>query len=91
MRFGFGVIWTVLAIITLQAVINLYLVRQSVSEVVNERQPVAIKASDLALDLEKSMNALSLYMSTNDKTLLETYQKGYASLVERVNRSIAAI
>jgi methyl-accepting chemotaxis protein len=91
MRFGFGVIWTVLAIITLQAVINLYLVRQSVSEVVNERQPVAIEASDLALDLEKSMNALSLYMSTNDKTLLETYQKGYASLVERVNRSIAAI
>ncbi|WP_178863170.1 methyl-accepting chemotaxis protein [Thiomicrorhabdus cannonii] len=91
MRFGFGVIWTVLAIITLQAVINLYLVRQSVSEVVNERQPVAIEASDLALDLEKSMNALSLYMSTNDKTLLETYQKGYASLVERVNRNIAAI
>lgn len=91
MRFGFGVIWTVLAIITLQAVINLYLVRQSVSKVVNERQPVAIEASDLALDLEKSMNALSLYMSTNDKTLLETYQKGYASLVERVNRSIAAI
>ncbi|MDG6778500.1 methyl-accepting chemotaxis protein [Thiomicrorhabdus sp. zzn3] len=88
MRFGFGVIWTVLAIITLQAVVNLYLVRQSVSEVVNEKQPVAIEASELALELEKSMNALSVYLSTHDAALLEAYQQGYANVGERVKKSI---
>ncbi|MDG6774025.1 methyl-accepting chemotaxis protein [Thiomicrorhabdus sp. ZW0627] len=87
MRFGFGVIWTVLAIITLQAVINLYLVRQNVSVVVNEKQPVAIGASELALSLEKSMNALSLYMSTHDKSLLESYEQGFAHVSEEVAKT----
>lgn len=91
MRFGFGVIWTVLAIITLQAVVNLYLVRQSVSEVVNEKQPVAIEASELALELEKSMNALSVYLSTHDTALLEAYQQGYANVGERVTKSIESM
>lgn len=87
MRFGFGVIWAVLAIITLQAVINLYLVRQNVSEVVYEKQPVAIGASELALDLEKSMNALSMYMSTNDESLLAKYQSSYADVLGRVEKT----
>ncbi|WP_373019114.1 methyl-accepting chemotaxis protein [Thiomicrorhabdus sp.] len=91
MRFGFGVIWTVLAIITLQAVVNLYLVRQNVSVVVNEKQPVAIGASELALALEKSMNSLSLYMSTHDQSLLEMYQQGFIRVsteVEQTKRKV---
>lgn len=91
MRFGFGVIWTVLAIITLQAVINLYLVRQNVSDVVYEKQPVAIGASDLALTLEKSMTALSLYMSTHDEGLLQTYQQGYERVVDGVAQTMDTV
>lgn len=91
MRFGFGVIWTVLAIITLQAVINLYLVRQNVSVVVNEKQPVAIGASELALSLEKSMNALSMYMLTHDKELLAAYQAGFAQVIQGVQKASVSI
>ena len=88
MRLGFGVIWVVLAIITLQAVVNLYVVRQNVSEVVLEKQPIAVGTSEVALTLEKSMVALSLYMSTNEPVSLETYQTGYDSVLHSVQTTL---
>lgn len=87
-RLGFGVIWAVLAIITLQAVINLYVVRQNVSEVVLEKQPIALGASEDVLTLEKSMVALSLYMSTNEPVALERYQRGYDQVFKSVHETL---
>jgi len=90
-RLGFGVIWGVLAIITLQAVINLYIVRQNVSEVVLEKQPIAIGTNDVALTLEKSMVALSWYISTNESTALENYQQGYDKVFMSVQKSLQSL
>ena len=46
MRFGFGVIWAVLAFITIQAAINLSVVRSNVSEMVYQHQPIALAAKE---------------------------------------------
>ncbi|MDX1352978.1 MAG: hypothetical protein R3254_08195 [Thiomicrorhabdus sp.] len=54
MRFGFGVIWAVLAIITIQAAVNLAVVRSSMSEVVEKQQPIALAAKQSAFLLEKA-------------------------------------
>ncbi|HHS99321.1 MAG TPA: methyl-accepting chemotaxis protein, partial [Thiomicrospira sp.] len=56
-RFGFGVIWAFLAVITIQAVVNMAMVRSSLSYVLEEQQPLALEAKDSAFLLEKSMNA----------------------------------
>lgn len=84
MRFGFGVIWAVLAIITIQAAINLSIVRSNVSEMVHQHQPVALAAKESAFLLEKSMNALSMYILVNDSELLNNYQAG----IEKVKINI---
>jgi methyl-accepting chemotaxis protein len=77
MRFGFGVIWLVLAIITIQAAINLFVVRLNVSEVVDHKQPTAFVSNELIITLEKSMNALSVFMLTDDANALAAYQRYY--------------
>lgn len=79
MRFGFGVIWFVLAIITIQAAVNLYIVRQDVKEVVEVKQPIALEADAMAIALERSMNALSMYMLTKDEVSLKAYASGIDS------------
>ncbi|MEA1990558.1 MAG: methyl-accepting chemotaxis protein [Pseudomonadota bacterium] len=84
MRFGFGVIWAVLAIITIQAAINLSIVRSNVSEMVHQHQPIALAAKESAFLLEKSMNALSMYILMNDSALLKNYQAG----IEKVKVNI---
>lgn len=78
MRFGFGVIWLVLAIITIQAAFNLSVVRINVKDVVENKQPVALASNQLIINLEKSMNALSVYMLTGDEDTLSGYQQSYA-------------
>lgn len=73
-RFGFGVIWAALAIITIQAAVNLYLVRLDVKEMVDVKQPIALQASEMSMTLEKGMNALSGYILTGDARLLKDYE-----------------
>lgn len=93
MRFGFGVIWTVLAIITIQAAVNLFIVRENVKEVVEVKQPIALQANEMANVLEKSMNALSMYMLTNDPENLNSYAKGIESseeILAKLNSKISA-
>lgn len=75
MRFGFGVIWLVLAVITIQAAVNLSVVRMNVTEVVEHKQPVALASNSLIITLEKSMNALSVYMLTDDVNQLAAYEQ----------------
>ena len=87
MRFGFGVIWAVLAIITIQAAVNLAVVRSNVSEVVEKKQPIAIDAIKSAFLLEKSMNALSMYVLTNDDNVLKLYETGVASVIQNMDES----
>ncbi|MBE0493096.1 MAG: methyl-accepting chemotaxis protein [Thiomicrospira sp.] len=82
MRFGFGVIWLVLAIITIQAAFNLSVVRINVKDVVENKQPVALASSQLIIKLEKSMNSLSVYMLTGDEDTLSGYQQSYAESAE---------
>lgn len=87
MRFGFGVIWGVLAIITIQAAINLAVVRSNVSEMIEQHQPIALDAKESAFVLEKSMNALSMYILMNESTLLEHYQAGMQKVKENIDNS----
>ncbi len=75
-RFGFGIIWLVLAIITIQAVVNLVMVRSDIAEIVNEKQPFAIETAKKAFLLEKSLNALNQYVLTQDEAYIESYRLG---------------
>ena len=87
MRFGFGIMWGVLAIITIQAAINLTVVRSNVAEIVEEKQPLAIKAMEMAFILERSLNSLSMYILTNDEKLIDDYYSGIVLVEENINRA----
>lgn len=84
MRFGFGVIWAVLAFITIQAAVNLAVVRSNMSEVIEQHQPIALEAKDSAFVLEKSMNALSMYVFTGEKSIFEKYQTGIDQVKQKI-------
>ncbi|MCF6299121.1 MAG: methyl-accepting chemotaxis protein [Thiomicrorhabdus sp.] len=73
-RFGFGIIWLVLAVITIQAVVNLAMVRSDIAEIVEEKQPFAIETAKTAFLLEKSLNALNRYVLTQEESQLEVYR-----------------
>ncbi len=83
-RFGFGVIWIVLAIITIQAAVNLALVRSDVATIVNEKQPIAIEATEMTFLLEKSMNSLSMYILTGDTALIDRYDSEMAAVQQKI-------
>jgi len=85
MRFGFGVIWLVLAFITIQAAVNLAIVRSNMSDVVDIHQPMAIEAKDSAFILEKSMNALSMYLLTGEQKILNKYQEGIDTVKQNIS------
>ncbi len=85
MRFGFGAIWIVLAVITIQAVVNLYIVRTNITEVVEVKQPIALDASKMLNSLQKAMNQLSFYMLTGEKQFLVDYQAEYTHAVSVLN------
>lgn len=74
-RFGFGAIWIVLAIITLQAVVNLSVVRMNVQEVVTVKQPIAVKSSLMAFNIEQGMSELTHYVFTGETSSFERYLK----------------
>ena len=91
MRFGFGVIWVVLAIITIQAAVNLSVVRINVTDVVENKQPVALVSNELIITLEQTMNALSVYMLTADEASLKDYQRHYqhaSTTLESLNQLV---
>ena len=87
MRFGFGVIWAVLAFITIQAALNLAFVRSNMSDMVAITQPVAIDAKDSEYILEQSMNAFSMYLLTGEKIHLAQYQEGINAIRQRIDTS----
>ena len=91
MRFGFGIIWFVLAIITIQAAVNLAVVRSNVSEIVEEKQPLAIDATKTAFLLEKSLYALSTYLLTNDEALIKSYHSGIKEVESRLKQTQAKL
>lgn len=74
-RFGFSVIWIVLAVITLQAVVNLAMVRYHVKEAVEVNQPITVEADAIAFKLEKSIRALEFYILTGNKSSLAQYKQ----------------
>ncbi|BBP42913.1 HAMP domain-containing methyl-accepting chemotaxis protein [Thiosulfativibrio zosterae] len=76
-RFGFGVIWIVLAIITLQAVINLSVVRMNVQEVVEIKQPIAVKSNEMAFSLEQSLSELVQYVFTGDDQSMLAFENRF--------------
>ncbi len=86
-RFGFGVIWIVLAIITIQAAVNLALVRSDVATIVNEKQPIAIESTEMTFLLEKSMNSLSMYILTGDTKLIELYDAEIADVQQKIKHA----
>ncbi len=90
-RFGFGVIWAFLAVITIQAVVNMAMVRSSLSYVLEEQQPLALEAKDSAFLLEKSMNALSLFVLINDESILQRYETGIDNVKLRFQKAQATL
>jgi methyl-accepting chemotaxis protein len=90
-RFGFGVIWAFLAVITIQAVVNMAMVRSSLSYVLEEQQPLALEAKDSAFLLEKSMNALSLFVLINDESILQRYETGIDNVKLRIQKAQATL
>lgn len=72
-RLGFGVVWIALAIITIQAVVNLSMVRWNISEVIEDKQPVMQKVMAMSQDLERSTNLLSQSLLLQEPALLSTY------------------
>ena len=73
MRFGFGVIWFALAVITIQAAINLWIVRTNVVDLVSETQPVENATQEIALQLEHSIALLNSYVLTGSLNDLKAY------------------
>lgn len=76
-RLGFAVIWAVLAIITLQAVINLVLVRSNIQQVVQEKQPMVMAASKLEVNLQRAIHAFDQYLVTQNESLFASYQQHF--------------
>jgi methyl-accepting chemotaxis protein len=74
----------VLAIITIQAAVNLALVRSDVATIVNEKQPIAIEATEMTFLLEKSMNSLSMYILTGDTALIDRYDSEMAAVQQKI-------
>lgn len=75
MRFGFGVIWLALAIITIQAAVNLSMVRSNVVELVSETQPLENATQEIALQIEHSMTLLNGYVLSGNLHDLKLYLK----------------
>ncbi|CAN8142217.1 methyl-accepting chemotaxis protein [uncultured Thiomicrorhabdus sp.] len=73
MRFGFGVIWFALAVITIQAAVNLWIVRTNVVDLVSETQPVENATQEIALQLEHSIALLNSYVLTGSLNDLKAY------------------
>ena len=81
LRAGFGVFSFVLIIVTLQAVINLYIVKEDIREVVETKQPVSLESQEINRALESSMIQLSSYMLTGQERYLTNYQSEYGKAV----------
>ncbi len=87
-RFGFGMIWLVLAIITIQAVVNLAVVRSDIAEMVEDKQPFAIETAKTVFLLEKSLNALNNYVLTQDEAQLAAYRSGLSDVQVALKKTL---
>jgi methyl-accepting chemotaxis protein len=73
-RFGFGLMGVILTTVTVIAVISLYLVRMNIGELVEDKQPVLAHASEVVINLEKSVHMLSQYALTKEADFLIQYE-----------------
>lgn len=67
------------------------MVRSSLSYVLEEQQPLALEAKDSAFLLEKSMNALSLFVLINDESILQRYETGIDNVKLRIQKAQATL
>ncbi len=81
MRFGFGIFSVVLIIVTIQAVINLYIVREDIKEVIEVKQPVSLEAGQMVSSLKNSIIYLSSYMLTAEPTYMLNYQNEHSKSI----------
>lgn len=92
LRAGFGVFSLVLIIITAQAVVNLYFVKEDITGVVDVNQPVSLQALETSQALKNSMIELSTYILTSEKRYLSKSQNSYeraALLLEEIKPKLA--
>lgn len=80
-RFGFGIFSVVLIIVTIQAVINLYIVREDIKEVIEVKQPVSLEAGQMVSSLKNSIIYLSSYMLTAEPTYMLNYQNEHSKSI----------
>ncbi len=84
-RYGFGVIWIALAVITIQAVINLSMVRSNVTEVIEEKQPIVLQVLEMRESLERTRNSLSIALLLKQPELLTAYEQKLQAFELRVS------
>ena len=83
-KLAFTVIWIVLAVITVQAAINLAVVRSDLSEVTSVDQPLTLQSKDIAFELEGIMAILNQYMLTSEPETLNSYEQRYAQVMTQL-------
>lgn len=84
---GFGLVLTVLMVISSLTLVSLDGVQGRVVEVVKVRQPTLILSKELATRLQQSASALGFYLLSQEETHKTAYQQGLA----RVDEVIASL
>ncbi|WP_177419826.1 methyl-accepting chemotaxis protein [endosymbiont of Lamellibrachia barhami] len=84
---GFGLVLSVLVVISSLTLVSLSGVQGRVTEVVEARQPTLILSKELATQLQQSASALGFYLLSKEETHKTAYQQGLA----RVDKVIASL
>lgn len=83
-RLGFGVIWVILALVTLQAVVQFYLIRQNLEQIAEETQPIALQANQSHLALKQAISSFEHFVLTKELADWHAYQVHYQAVKEGV-------
>lgn len=81
---GLIVVWSVLIVMVIQSVINLFLVRSSVTTLVDEKQPVVVQSNTTTMTIQQSMLSIEKYLLSQEVFYLEQYET-------RINEALVAI
>ncbi|MBL3528792.1 MAG: CZB domain-containing protein [gamma proteobacterium endosymbiont of Lamellibrachia anaximandri] len=84
---GFGLVLSVLVVISTLTLVSLSGVQGRVTEVVEARQPTLILSKELATQLQQSASALGFYLLSKEEAHKTAYQQGLA----RVGKVIASL
>ena len=79
---GFGLVLSVLAVISALTLVNLSGVQSGVTEVVKERQPTVILSKELATRLQQAASSMGFYLLSKEENHKSAYQNGLSQANE---------